>query len=232
LVTPCFGPQEILPGGDHRDADRGKQDRRHQVRAPAVVGGRLLAVVIGILRDVVDPGAVVVRLGVVDRLRGPFGEIPRRPLQIIFQLLRRAAAAHVVAHEIAVAVVPRRPAGVAQRARDVPAETPRLGDQDHVVLHAFEGHLDLAQHVHAQQLREVEAEAVHAVRLDQMPAAVDDEALRHGRPGPHVVAAAAPIGELSGGSDLEVIKLVDEHQGGGTPTWLNTTSSRTAMPRR
>ena len=68
---PLFGPQKILPGGDHRDADRGEKDRRHQVRAPAVVGRRLLAVVVGVLRDLVDPGAIVVRLGVVDRLRRP-----------------------------------------------------------------------------------------------------------------------------------------------------------------
>ena len=77
VVHPLLGPQEILSCRQHRNTERHEQHRRHQVGAATIVGGGRRTVVAGILRDDVDPAAVVVRLGVVDGLRGPFGKIPR-----------------------------------------------------------------------------------------------------------------------------------------------------------
>src|ERR1017187_3557049 len=79
--------------------------------------------------------------------------------------------------------------------RDVAAETPGLGDQDHTGLHALERDLDLPEHVDPQDLREVEPEPVDPVGLDQVDAAVDDEPFRHRRARADVVAAAAPVGQ-------------------------------------
>ena len=44
--------KEILPGGDHRDADRREEHRRHEVRAAAVVDRRMLAIAVTVARAV------------------------------------------------------------------------------------------------------------------------------------------------------------------------------------
>src|SRR5580700_11773762 len=98
-----------------------------------------------ILRDYIYPRPVVVRLGVVDRLRRPLGKMPWRTFEKIFETPARAAAAHEIGQKVPVSIVPRGPAGVAQRTRDVAAEAPRLGDEHDVGLRLFQRCLDLAQ---------------------------------------------------------------------------------------
>ena len=81
--------------------------------ASAIVSRRRVAVAIGVVGDVIDPRLIVVRLRIIYRLRRPFRIIPRRTLEIILEALARAAATHVLTHEIAVTVIPLRPTGVA-----------------------------------------------------------------------------------------------------------------------
>ena len=212
VIHAVLGPEKILPCRQHRDAERHEQQRSHQVRPAAVVGRRYEAVGVFVFGDHVDPRAVVVRLRVIHRLRRPLGKIPRRATQKILHAFRRPAAPHVVAHEIAVTIVPRRPTGVTQSPRDVPAKTPRLRDQNHVGLHALQRHLDIPQDIRADELREVEAKSVHPKRLDQVNAAVDNQAFRHRGTRPQIVPAPTEIGEVARGVLFKIIKPVDEHQ--------------------
>ena len=75
--------------------------------------------------------------------------------------------------------------------------------------------LDLAQQRRAQQLREVEPDAVDAEHLGPVTQRGVDEPLEHRRLGADIIAAAAPVGESALRVDAVVIRGVDRAEAVG-----------------
>lgn len=93
-------------------------------------------------------------------------------------------------------------------------EAPRLCDEDDGGVDFFEGGFDGAEGLYADEFGEVEAEAVHSVKGEEVGEAVDHEAASHGGIAAEVVPAAAPVhvgavrGEFEPVVFIEILEVV------------------------
>ena len=133
IILAVFSPQQIKPFGEHRYSVRRQNKRISNFVARYVRKRR------HIMRSCnpVKKAHIVVAFEVIYRLRRKTGGSAHAPAHKIFKAVEISPALCVGEHKFPKSVVPRRKSSFAQSRRNMPPETPRLGNQNHVGIFLF-----------------------------------------------------------------------------------------------